>query len=136
MNTLQDWTLSDNDSIKYYSGTAVYKNNVTLANIAKDKSYYLDLGKTMVMAKVSVNGKYAGGVWTAPWRVEISNYINEGENSIEISVVNNWVNRLTGDSMLPEDQRQTWCPVNPYNKDSGLQSSGLLGPVSVYTVTY
>ena len=136
MNTLQDWTLSDNDSIKYYSGTAVYKNNVTLANIAKDKSYYLDLGKTMVMAKVSVNGKYAGGVWTAPWRVEISNYINEGENSIEISVVNNWVNRLTGDSMLPEDQRQTWCPVNPYNKDSGLQSSGLLGPVSVYTISY
>lgn len=136
MNTLQDWTLSDNDSIKYYSGTAVYKNNVTLANISKDKSYYLDLGKTMVMAKVSVNGKYAGGVWTAPWRVEISNYINEGENSIEISVVNNWVNRLTGDSMLPEDQRQTWCPVNPYNKDSGLQSSGLLGPVSVYTISY
>lgn len=136
MNTLQDWTLSDNDSIKYYSGTAVYKNNVTLANIAKDKSYYLDLGKTMVMAKVSVNGKYAGGVWTAPWRVEIGNYINEGENSIEISVVNNWVNRLTGDSMLPEDQRQTWCPVNPYNKDSGLQSSGLLGPVSVYTISY
>lgn len=136
MNTLQDWTLSDNDSIKYYSGTAVYKNNVTLANISKDKSYYLDLGKTMVMAKVSVNGKYAGGVWTAPWRVEISNYINEGENSIEIAVVNNWVNRLTGDSMLPEDQRQTWCPVNPYNKDSGLQSSGLLGPVSVYTISY
>ncbi|GAB6010262.1 glycosyl hydrolase [Dysgonomonas reticulitermitis] len=136
MNTLQDWTQSANDSIKYYSGTVIYKNNVTLTNISKDKSYYLDLGKTMVMAKVSVNGRYAGGVWTAPWRVEISDYIHEGENSIEVSVVNNWVNRLIGDSMLPEDRRQTWCPVNPYNKDSGLQSSGLLGPVSVYTIKY
>ena len=136
MNTLMDWTQSEDDSIKYYSGTAVYKNNVTLPTISKDKSYYLDLGKTMVVAKVSVNGKYAGGAWTAPWRVEIGNYLKEGENTIEISVVNNWMNRLIGDSKLPEDQRQTWVPVNPYNKDSELQSSGLLGPVSVSAVSY
>ena len=107
-----------------------------MANIAKNKTYYLDLGKTMIMAKVSINGKYAGGAWTAPWRVNISDYLQEGENTLEISVVNNWMNRLIGDSMLPEDKRETWCPVNSYNKDSKLQPSGLLGPVSVYAISY
>lgn len=136
MPTLEDWTQSNNDSIKYYAGRAVYKNNIKMANIAKNKTYYLDLGKTMIMAKVSINGKYAGGAWTAPWRVNISDYLQEGENTLEISVVNNWMNRLIGDSMLPEDKRETWCPVNSYNKDSKLQPSGLLGPVSVYAISY
>lgn len=136
METLQDWIQHENDSVKYYAGTAVYKNNIQLNNIAKEKTYYLDLGKVMTMAKVSVNGKYAGGAWTAPWRVDISDYIQEGDNVIEISVANNWMNRLIGDSMLPEEQRQTWCPINPYNKDHGLQSSGLMGPVSVYSIDY
>jgi len=136
MPTLQDWTLSDNDSIKYYSGTGIYKNDIELPDIAQDKSYYLDIGKTMVMAKVTVNGQYAGGAWTAPWRVDISDYIKPGKNQIEISVVNNWMNRLIGDSRLPEDQRGTWCPINPYNQDHTLQSSGLMGPVTVYSIKY
>ncbi len=136
MDSLQDWTKSENDSIKYYSGTAIYKNKIQLTGITNDKTYYLDIGKIMVMGKVSVNGQHAGGVWTAPWRVDISNYIKEGENTLEIAIVNNWVNRLIGDSMLPEEQRRIWCPYNPYTKDNGLQSSGLSGPVSVYTVSY
>jgi len=136
METLEDWTQSKDDSIKYYAGTAIYKNNIRFNDISKDKTYYLDLGKVMVTAKVTVNGKYAGGAWTYPWRVDISDYIKEGENAIEISVVNNWINRLVGDAFLDEKDRKTWTPLNPYNKDSGLQSSGLLGPVSVYTIKY
>jgi len=136
MNTLTDWTQMENDSIKYYAGTAKYKNEIEIPEIKKDEIYYLDLGKAITMAKVYVNGSYAGGAWTSPWRVDISNYLKTGSNTIEVSVVNNWMNRLIGDSMLPEDQRQTWSPINPYNKDSALQPSGLFGPVSVYTIKY
>lgn len=136
MDTLQDWTQSPNDSIKYYAGTAIYQNKINFPAIAGDKSYYLDLGKVMIMAKVTVNGQYAGGVWTAPWRVDISKYIRKGENTVEISVVNNWMNRLIGDSKLPEEQRETWCPVNPYKEEHDLQSSGLIGPVVISSVNY
>ena len=51
-------------SIKYFSGTAVYKNRVKLTKLPV-KHVYVDLGKVMVMAKLRINGKDAGGVDTA-----------------------------------------------------------------------
>lgn len=128
--TLSDWTLSGNDSIKYFSGTAVYKTSVELAKIPSGK-IMLNLGKLTAMAKVKVNGKDVGGVWTAPYQLDISSAVKAGNNEIEISVVNNWMNRLIGDQKLPEAERPTWSPIIPYNADSPLQPSGLFGPVNI-----
>lgn len=130
METLSDWTLSENADVKYYSGEAVYRNQFDLSNIPEGE-VYLDLGEAAVMAKVSLNGEYVGGAWTAPWRVRITDMLKTGNNAVEIRVVNNWVNRLIGDSRLPESKRTTWAPVNPYTPESPLQRSGLLGPVTV-----
>lgn len=130
METLTDWSLMENEQVKYYSGEAIYRNTFNLQDIPED-AIYIDLGVASVMAKVRINGKDAGGAWTAPWRVNITGMVQPGENKVEISVVNNWVNRLIGDSRLPESERETWAPVNPYRPDSPLQSSGLLGPVSI-----
>jgi len=135
-NKLIDWTLSENDSIKYYSGTSVYRKSVQLSDIQTNKKLILNTGNLTSMARIKVNGKDVGGVWTAPWQVDISSAIKSGSNLIEISVVNNWMNRLIGDLKSPSKERPTWSPVIRYKADTTLQPSGLFGPVTIQEVKY
>lgn len=135
-DSLVEWTRSTDESIKYYSGTAVYHNTLRTVKIRDKSRLYLDLGNLTAIAKVKINGMPAGGVWTAPYQVDITDYVKPGNNKIEISVTNNWINRLIGDLNLPEKQRKTWLSINPYAKDSTLQPSGLFGPVVLKRVKY
>jgi hypothetical protein len=130
LNKLEDWSRSQDERIRHFSGEAFYKTKFNMASLPK-KQVYIDLGKVMVMAKVKINGEYAGGVWTNPYRLNITKLLKEGENTLEVEVVNNWMNRLIGDQQLPEKDRPTWINVNPWKADSPLQSSGLLGPVEI-----
>ena len=96
----------------------------------------IDLGALTAMAKVIVNGVYAGGVWTTPYRLDITDFVKNGKNEVKIELVNNWMNRIIGDQKLPEKERATWCFVQPYTAISPLQPSGLFGPVQVLSVKY
>lgn len=128
--SLTDWTQHTDSAIRYYSGLATYTTTLKLKALPQTP-LYLDLGKVMVMARVYVNGQYAGGVWTAPYRLPVTGLLRKGKNTIRVEVVNNWQNRLIGDQHLPEDERPTWTSVNPWHADSPLQESGLMGPVKV-----
>ena len=130
--TLTDWSQSQVEAIKYYSGMATYTNTFNLDHLPQGP-VYLDLGRVMVMARVFVNDQYAGGVWTCPYRVPVAQFLKQGQNQIRIEVVNNWRNRLIGDARLPETERKTYATVNPYDANSNLQESGLLGPVRILT---
>lgn len=88
------------------------------------------------MAKVKINGEYAGGTWTYPFTVDVTKNIRKGENRIEIEVVNSWVNRIIGDLNLPDNERDINILFNPYNADSQLLKSGLIGPVTLEKVNY
>ncbi|MDR0541855.1 MAG: glycoside hydrolase family 2 [Dysgonamonadaceae bacterium] len=134
-NQLQDWSKNADERIRYYSGKAVYNNAVSLNNIPSG-NIYLDLGKVTAMAKVKINGQYAGGVWTYPYRLDISKFIKVGENTLEVEVVNTWLNRVIGDAGLPESERIVISRSNSRNSDTPLQESGLLGPVKIVSVKY
>ena len=71
---------------------------------------------------------------TPPYQINISELVKEGINEVEIEIVNTWVNRIIGDMHLPEEEREIWTIVNPYSVNTPLQSSGLLGPVSINRV--
>lgn len=133
---LQDWTTSADEQIKYYSGTAAYSSSFNLDQLPEGKNIRVNLGALTAMAKVFVNGKEAGGVWTPPYELDITGALQGGKNELRVEVVNTWVNRLIGDQKIPEAERPTWCPVNPYKADSPLQPSGLFGPVKVIRIDY
>ena len=128
---LKDLRLSDDESVRYFSGSVRYETTFDLRGKEKSGRLYVNTGQVGVMAKVYVNGKYAGGVWTAPYRVDVTDFVRKGKNTLVIDVVNTWVNRLIGDSRLPEDQRGTWTLNNPWRPDSQLQPSGLFNPVVI-----
>lgn len=128
--TLTDWSLNENPQIKYYSGRATYTRTFDMNEIPEGR-IYMDLGEVMVTARVYVNDTYAGGTWTLPYRVNITEMLHEGKNTVRVEVINNWQNRLIGDAKLPENERKTYCTSNPWNADSPLQASGLLGPVRI-----
>jgi len=151
---LYDWTKSKVDRIRYYSGIAHYRKKFN-GPVKSAGRVYLDLGVVKDMARVRLNGVDLGVVWTAPWRVDITDHLRAGDNELDIAVVNRWPNRLIGDERMPDDGikdgkwpewllkglprtsgRYTFTTYKHYTKDSPLLPSGLLGPVRVVRVVY
>lgn len=130
---LTDWIRNENDSIKYYSGQALYETSFEYDGEARGR-WLLDLGNVKDLAAIELNGKEVGGLWTAPWQIDISAYLRKGENRLSVKIVNLWVNRLIGDAGLPAHERKTWASVNKISKTDPLHSSGLLGPVHIVQV--
>ena len=150
---LEDWSQRPEEGIRYYSGMARYKKTFDVPH-EESRELYLDLGEVKNVARVRLNGKDLGVVWTAPWRVALQDAIKSGQNELEIDVVNLWPNRLIGDGLTPKYQRRTKTNVTTYETpmppgvepctvdpecaarmktgaSPKLLSSGLLGPVKV-----
>ncbi|MDI1248306.1 MAG: glycosyl hydrolase [Lacunisphaera sp.] len=99
---LQSWPERVEAGIRYYSGTAVYRNSFELPVApAAEQVALLDLGVVADIARVFVNGQEAGVAWRAPFHVEITRLLRAGNNTLEIRVANRWINRLIGDEATP-----------------------------------
>jgi hypothetical protein len=102
------------------------------------------------MARIKINGRYAGTVWTSPGEIDITGLVKNRNNHLEIEVANLWINRLIGDEAEPWDgitagkwpewfldgtprptNRLTFTTHRYYRKDDQLSRSGLLGPVTI-----
>ena len=102
-DTLFDWTTHSTEEIKHYSGTAIYKTtfNIEKGFLKSDRQFQLNLGDVNVIAKVILNGKDMGVSWLAPYTLDITSALKEGDNTLEIQITNQWTNRLIGDEKLP-----------------------------------
>ncbi|AZQ59174.1 hypothetical protein EJ994_10290 [Maribacter sp. MJ134] len=111
----------------------------------------MDLGSVAIMAEIIINGKNAGILWKAPFRLPIDKYVTQGTNTLEIKVTNLWPNRLISDENLPMDyerngkklktlpewltkyterptERTTFSSWSHWKKDDPLLTSALLAP--------
>ncbi len=132
---LEDWSKRPEEGIRHYSGKATYRKTFDLPGGAAGRPLYLDLGAVRSMAQVRLNGTDLGLVWTAPWRVDISQAVKAAGNRLEIDVINTWANRIIGDARLPAEKRRTWTVYPHLNADSPLLPAGLLGPVRLMAQT-
>jgi len=141
--TLTPWNEDADDSIRYYSGTAVYRKEFSLGDEEANRPIRLSLGEVGVIAHVCLNGEDCGVVWTGPWEADLTGKTLPGTNRLEIAVTNVWANRLIGDAGLKPEERITKTNVQyfeegiPHRAHQGfspsdsLVPSGLTGPVII-----
>ena len=145
--------------VKYFSGAATYTKTFDAPGelAGEQRRVYLDLGSVKVMARATLNGKDLGSLWKAPFRVDVTEFLKPKANTLEVTVVNEWINRMIGDEQLPDDSQRnpdgtlkewpqwlqdgqpsptgrfTFTSWRLWKKDSPLRESGLIGPVTLQT---
>jgi hypothetical protein len=129
IDKLQAWKdLNLSAEGKAFSGSVNY--TTTFIADKPESRVLLDLGRVDMIASVKLNGKALRTLWCAPYALDISESIVEGENILEVEVTSTWFNRLVYDASLPESERKTWTLEGPA-ADKPLRESGLMGPVKV-----
>ncbi len=147
----------DNFDVRHFSGTCMYQKKINLAatDFTMGRKFLLDLGRVEVIAKVIVNGKEAGVYWKEPFVADITEFMQKGENALQVEVTNLWPNRLIGDEHLPVENeyskdrfilklpewyvnnqpkpgdRKSFSVWHNLEKTDPLLESGLLGPVKL-----
>ncbi|MBR5160920.1 MAG: hypothetical protein IKW80_04785, partial [Thermoguttaceae bacterium] len=115
IDALVDWS-EDGTGLQYYSGGAVYGKTITVTNDQAQKKAVLSLGDLCATAEVRINGKSAGVLVCQPWELDVTGFLTEGENRIEIEVY----------STLANHYRSI-----PTNYHGPTYKSGLIGPVEL-----
>jgi hypothetical protein len=134
LDKLSSWTTQQDPRVKYYSGKAVYQSSFFVDEDFGDKKVAIELGsvKDVGIARVHLNGTDLGIVWRPPFRVSTGKAIKQGENELQIEIINSWRNRLIGDRTLPPNERLTSTNIR-VQENWRLEPSGLLGPVRLVT---
>jgi len=136
LDNLVSWTEISDPGVKYFSGTGTYTRTIKAEEIWLNSGnrIWIDLGELKNLAEVVINGQSAGIVWKTPFRLEITNLLKPGDNTLEIKVTNLWVNRLIGDAQPGVIKKYTYTAIPFYDVGYPLLTSGLLGPVRIMSL--
>lgn len=127
---LFDWSKSDEQEIKFYSGHAIYET--TFKYKGKPQGQVLiDLGQVENIATVYVNGINCGTTWIAPHYVDISKALKKGKNELKIVVVNTWANALQGNDQGTPPFEGIWTNGKYRRASKELLPAGLLGTIKL-----
>lgn len=138
-NSPLSWTLNPDSRAQAFAGSAVYSVNFDAGAKSKFRCM-LDLGGVVQSARVWVNGKSYGTLFTSPFRVVVDNLKPVG-NRLEVEVTSTSANRIRD-----LDQRgvkwQNFYDINFVNQDYKtfnasqwpVAAAGLLGPVTLMPV--
>jgi hypothetical protein len=135
MANLESWTANSNDGVKYFSGAATYTKTIQVPQswLKPGIRLVLDLGTVKDIAQVSINGRTVSTLWKPPYQPDITGALKPGTNRLEISVINQWTNRLVGDRLLDPAKRVLASSPGGLNFSGAptLSDAGLIGPVVV-----
>jgi hypothetical protein len=130
---LKSWTEQNDPFVKYYSGTAIYSNTFTFEGKEKLRFANIKFDSICDIATIKINGIDCGTLWTAPYKLNITKALKNGENKIEIEVSNTWHNRLIGDSFLSPEKRITWTTAPFRLNNKPLLPAGIIGDIKIIT---
>lgn len=137
LNKLISWTDLKDPKLAAFSGTGMYTSHFNL-NAKTAKEYVLSLGQVDESAKVWINGKEVGILWSIPFEARIGSYLKPGNNTIKIEVVNLMANRIR-DMDIRKIPWRNYHEINFVNIDYkpfdasnwSVMPSGLIGPVVI-----
>jgi hypothetical protein len=135
--TLASWTTLGSEDAQRFAGTARY--TVRFARPRGEAAdWLLDLGDVRESARVSLNGRSLGTLWSRPFRARLGAALRPGENVLEVEVTNLPANRIRDLDRRGVEWRR-FHDINVVNIDYKpfdasswpLADSGLLGPVTL-----
>jgi hypothetical protein len=78
-----------------FSGIGEYQRNFELAEWPREGRLLLDLGAVSATAEVRVNDKLVGTLSAPPWRVDVTEWVHHGTNTLAIHVANTLANHYS-----------------------------------------
>lgn len=97
------------------SGVGTYTTTFTLPEgFTAENGAYLDLGSLASSAKVTVNGQAADDVNLDRPRLDVSDLLTDGENTLEIRISTTLTNRLLSMGVIPAGVANLWMPFPMY----------------------
>jgi hypothetical protein len=137
LENLVPWTALRDEKANVFSGQGIYETTIDLS-FSKDKKYILDLGKVLESARVWINDKEVGYAFGVPFKLDITDFVQEGSNQLTIEVANLMANRVR---YLDQNEIvwRNYHEINFVNIDYGpfdaseweIMPSGLEGPVNI-----
>lgn len=123
-DTLFDWSTSDNDSIRYYSGRAKYSFDFDL-RVKKGSRWMLYFDDLHDVASVKLNGIDMGSIWLNNLPLEVTGAIKKSKNHLEIWVANSWNNAIVGHDLGKDPFPNIWTNAKYRAPKPGLLPAGV-----------
>jgi hypothetical protein len=121
--SLEDWSMID--QLKNFSGRGQYTTTFTVpaSLLASHHPMVLNLGDVKDVAEININGKPGPQLLLQPYKADVTSLLHEGENTLQITVVNDLYNALAALGPSAVLDREEDKPEN------GFLPAGLIGPV-------